>query len=75
MRPATLDAAGMLVAAAVRAPFALFWGPGCVARRIAHDFVWGPDAPPRRCSPPHDLYKISCEPPCYGCQSCWRRHA
>jgi hypothetical protein len=74
MRPTTADAAAMLLAAAVRAPFALFWGPHCVARRSLHSFVWGPEPTPCHCSPPAHVWHVSCAPPCYGCQSCGYRH-
>jgi hypothetical protein len=59
-----------LVAAVVRAPFALFWGPTCVIRRAAESFFWG--APPSRrpCPMPMHVYKIACEPRCYGGCGC-----
>lgn len=68
-RPTTGDAAALLIAAAARAPFALFWGPGCVIRRTLHSFIWGPEPTfPSRLPPRTDFWQISCEPPCYGCQ-------
>ncbi|HET6183640.1 MAG TPA: hypothetical protein VFA03_08600 [Acetobacteraceae bacterium] len=59
-----------LAMAAVRAPFALFWGPTCLIRRTAESFFWGPAPPP--CPRPIMLhvYKIACEPPCYGGCGC-----
>lgn len=68
LRPAVDPA--QLVTAALRAPFALFWGPDCVIRRTGESFLWG--APPRccPCPPPMHVYKIACEPPCYGGCGC-----
>jgi hypothetical protein len=59
-----------LVAAAVRAPFALFWGPACVLRRTAHSFFWGAQPECRPCPAPMHIYRIACEPPCYGGCGC-----
>ena len=69
IRPPAIDPA-RLVAAAVRAPFALFWGPTCLIRSAAHSFFWG--VPPG-CRPPPvsmHIYKTACEPPCYGGCGC-----
>lgn len=68
LRPAVDPA--QLVTAVLRAPFALFWGPGCVIRRTADSFFWG--APPqcRPCPPPMHVYKIAYEPPCHGGRGC-----
>jgi hypothetical protein len=74
MRPTTAEAAGALIAAAVRAPRALFWGPRSFVRRTLHDFVWGREPPHCHGPPPREVWRVSCEPPCYGCQTCWRRH-
>jgi len=77
--PVPIDAA-RLVTAAVRLPFALFWGPGCVFRRTVHSFLWGHSfpwgAPPayRPRPTPMQVYKIACEPPCYGGCGCACRH-
>jgi hypothetical protein len=59
-----------LVAAAVRAPFALVWGPSCVIRRAAESFFWGTPPVHRPCPVPMHVYKIACEPPCYGGCGC-----
>jgi hypothetical protein len=59
-----------VVAAAVRAPFALFWG----IRRTAESVVWGEPPPRHPCPPPMQVYKISCEPPRYGGCGCGCRH-
>ena len=59
-------------AAAIRAPFALFWGPACLIRRAAESFFWGPEPDGRACPPPLHVYKIACEPPRYGGCCCGR---
>jgi len=69
VRPPAIDPA-RLVAAAMRAPFALFWGPGCVIRRTAESFFWGASPAPRPCPMPIHIYKIAFEPPCYGGCGC-----
>jgi hypothetical protein len=75
MRPNPAETAGLLLTAAMRAPFALFWGPACVARRTLHSFVWGAEEPrPCHVAPPAHVWQVSCEPPCYGCQPCRCRH-
>jgi hypothetical protein len=55
-----------VVAAAVRAPFALFWG----IRQTAESLVWSEPPTHHPCPPPMHVYKISCEPPCYGGCGC-----
>lgn len=68
MAPASAVA---FAAAIMRAPFALFWGPTCVVRSTVESFFWGPTpfAEPRSGSKPLHVYRIACEPPCYGCRA------
>jgi hypothetical protein len=68
-RPDTAEAVALLAKAALRAPRALIWGRRSLARRVMHEFVWGDGdscAPP----PPRRIWRVSCEPPCYGCGDC-----
>jgi hypothetical protein len=65
---------------ALRLPLALLWATGGMARRTAESLFWGPALPdgdacpprPGRHPAPHGcatrhVYRIACEPPCYGC--------
>jgi hypothetical protein len=78
MRRAPAGAAAIaparLISAAVRLPFALFWGPRCLIRRTASSFLWGSPPPRARRCPPVHIYRMVCEPPCYGGCGCGCDH-
>jgi hypothetical protein len=72
VQPDTARAAAMFARAAVRAPRALIWGRRSLARRVLHEFIWGDGVTPPAVDqcPEHHVWRVSCEPPCYGCGDC-----